>query len=218
MLEGTLKVPVKLTRAHLRLYDLIFRRFIASQMAPARILKAHARIQLGPLAVEIERPVKALGEGFTLVYDPGFEPWLENVGPGTRLPVASVKVIRASKVRLLTSGDLVRLMRQHGIGRPSTYAKAIQANIRHGYVIASKKRGYLVPTKMGITVYEYLAANFSELVSVETTREMEEVLDAIERGERSPIEALDSLWLKLERMLREAESKTEAGIPASAAG
>ncbi len=200
ILEGSLKVPIKLSKLHFKLYDLIFRRFIASQMVQARVRTLSVTFEFKGLQNTIERPAKVLEEGFTLIYNPGIEPWLCNLREGQKLSVESIKIIRASSVRLLTPGDVVRLMKENGIGRPSTYSKIIESNIRHGYVIVSKKRGYLVPTTMGINVYNYLVSNFADIVSVETTRKLEEELDKIEKGEISPIEVLDGLWNELEKM------------------
>jgi reverse gyrase len=199
ILEGAVKVPIKLTRLHFKLYDLIFRRFMASQMKPSIVTNVRARFRLGSLVAEVERPARVIEEGFTVIYNPGIEPWLLEMRKGQRLRVEEVKVLRASRVRLLTPGEAVKLMKEHGIGRPSTYSKAIEANVRHGYVVVSKKRGYLIPTKMGRTIYEYLTSNFAELVSVETTRRLEEELDKVERGELAPVEVLDRLWKELEK-------------------
>jgi reverse gyrase len=197
IIEGSLRVPIKLSRLHFKLYDLIFRRFMASQMKPSKVVNVRVVFSLGGLLSEIERPAKVIERGFTEIYDPGLEPWLLQLRIGQKLKVTSLKFVRSSSVRLLTTGDVVKLMKENGIGRPSTYSKVIESNIRHGYVIVSKKRGYLVPTKLGINVHKYLIENFGDLVSVETTRKLEEELDKIERGEVSPIEVLENLWKDL---------------------
>ena len=181
VLDGSLRVPVRLTRVHLRLYDRVFRRFVASQMASGRLLTVKASIDVAGLTASIEGVARAEG-GYTLVYPPRLTEWLRNVRPGDKLAVTSSKIVRGSRERLLTSGDVVARMKSEGIGRPSTYAKAIEANIRHGYVIESSKRRYLVPTKTGVEVYHYLSSNFPELVSVETSRDLESLLDRVESG------------------------------------
>ncbi len=199
IIEGTIKIPIKLTKLHYKLYDLIFRRFIASQMSESKALYYKVVFNFKSLKSEIERPVKILSKGFMNIYNPGIEPWLLNLKEGSKLKVTETKVLRASKVKLFTSGDVIKLMKENGIGRPSTYSKAIEANIRHGYIITSKKRGYLIPTAIGIEIYKYLSFNFNELISVNTTRKLEENLDRIERGEITSVEVLDELWETLEK-------------------
>ena len=213
VLEGSLRVPVKLTRAHLRLYDLIFRRFIASQMAPARMVRAHGVARLGPLSEEVAGVVDVVEPGYTLVYAPRAAGWLRRA---SRAPVrvAEARVVRSSRVPLYKSGDIVRLMKERGIGRPSTYAKAIEANKRHGYVVESKRRAYLVPTKLGIDVYAYLMEHFSEILSEETSRRLEEELDAVEAGSRGAEEVLAESWGLITSLVGAAASAMGAQVGA----
>jgi len=202
--DGTLRVPIKLTRAHIKLYKLIFDRFVASQMKPSRLVYARVTVALGPLRETVEGPVAAVGEGYHLVYKPRLYEWARSLAPGDKLPVAEVKVVRSSRVTLYRSGDVIKIMKEKRIGRPSTYAQAIEANRRHGYIIESKRLSYLIPTKTGIEVYSYLQENFIELVSEETSRRLEEELEAIEAGERDPIEVLEGVRERIEHLVGQA--------------
>lgn len=208
VLEGSLRVPIKLTRAHLKLYDLIFRRFIASQMTSSKLEKARVKLRIAGVEEEIVVVTRIVKEGFTAIYKPKTAPWASRVEAGDEIPISEVKVVRASKIRLLRSGDLVRLMKERGLGRPSTYAKVIEANRRHGYIIESKKVGYLIPTKLGIEVYNYLTANFAELVSETTSRRLEEVLDAIEEGNLTAVDVLSETWRLISSSITAAEEVT----------
>jgi reverse gyrase len=105
-------------------------------------------------------------------------------------------------VRLLTSGELVRIMKERGVGRPSTYAKAIESNKRHGYIVESK-RGYLVPTKLGISILDYLRQRYPSITSEAHTRELMKIIEAVERGEKRGTEALGEL---IERLIRENQT------------
>jgi len=91
--------------------------------------------------------------------------------------------IKRKKYPLPKYHDVIKWMKEKGIGRPSTYAKIIASLRRHGYIIESKERKKLVPTKRGVEVYEYLKKYYPEFISVELTRRMEEVIDGISRGE-----------------------------------
>ena len=209
VLEGSLRVPIRLTRLHLKLYQMIFERFMASQMREARVVMGRVKLRLGPLEQTLERPVRALEPGYLAIARGDLAPWLDGLRPGDEIRVEEARLVRASDVTLLRSGDLVRLMKEHGIGRPSTYAKVIEANKRHGYIVESKRRAYLIPTKRGIRVYEYLSTAFPELVSVEATRKMEETLDAVAEGLMDPVAALSEAWTRITGLL-EAATHTRA--------
>ena len=181
-----------LTYLHKRVYQMIFRRFIASQLKPSRVLYGRVEAHLGGKRVELELPLKILKEGFTKVY---FTRTYEDLvgAEVVRYVPTKVDVIKASKTPLLTSADVVRMMREHGIGRPSTYAKAIENNLRHGYVILSKKRQYLIPTKTGIEVLKYVQERCGVLTSVEFTRYLESLIEGVRTGRVSLNTALTYL-------------------------
>jgi reverse gyrase len=94
-------------------------------------------------------------------------------------------------------------MRERGIGRPSTYSKIIEGLIKHKYVVKNKWGG-LVATALGRKVYEQLVSRFKELVSEETTRELEEKMSLIEMGKLDYQGVLRVLANQLDEMLREA--------------
>jgi reverse gyrase len=210
IMEGTLRVQTKLTRAHFKLYDLIFRRFIASQMKPSRITRARVRIRIQDVIVEEEKPISYENSGFTLIMSPRVSRLHANVNPGNIIMLKVLKVSRSSSVRLYKTGDLVRLMKEQKIGRPSTYAKAIEANRRHGYIIFSKKLNYTIPTKTGITVYKYLSEHYPTLTSVETSRRLEQLLDQVEKGMLNAGEAIDKVALMITSVLDDSGLE---GIP-----
>ncbi|MCE4627715.1 MAG: reverse gyrase [Desulfurococcales archaeon] len=191
IIEGTIRVQTKLTWAHFRLYDLIFRRFIASQMKPDRLRRVRVTLDLRGVRVEKEAIIGLAGQGYTRILRPRISRLLAE--PRSEIDLVVERVARTSSVRLYNAGDLVKIMKREGIGRPSTYAKAIEANRRHGYIILSKKRQYVVPTKLGISVYKYLSEHYRELVSVETSRRMEEMLDRVESGDLEAGRAIEMI-------------------------
>ena len=196
IVNGEITVPIPLTKLHIKLYDLIFRRFISSQMKSSRILYAKLRLNVeGYGLVEIELPVEILDKGHIIVLDRNLR--LYNTKSLTNnyvLKVKEYKIMRASPITLYTYGDLVWLMKTKGLGRPSTYAKILESIRRHGYVIESKKRKYLIPTSNGIRVYNYLTTHFPELVSEETTRRLEEILELVEKGYKDYTEVLHTTY------------------------
>lgn len=179
-----------LTHLHKRVYQMIFRRFLASQLRPSRVLYGKIRAYLGDKQVELEVPLKILREGFTKVYP--IRAYGDLAGTVRYIP-AKVEVINASRTPLPTSADIVRLMKEHRIGRPSTYAKAIENNLRHGYVILSKKKQYLIPTKTGVEVLRYIQERFNALTDVEFTRHLESLVERVKSGRISLNTALTYL-------------------------
>ncbi|WP_456421893.1 reverse gyrase [Thermococcus sp.] len=194
--DGIIQLPRNLTRNHYRLYDMIFRRFMTSQMVPARVLYERAVINAGVGKVELEGYVEIIEEGWTRLRSPPVRQ-LPKLEPGARLKVVDSKKWKAPKVSLYTQGDIIALMKERGIGRPSTYAKIVETLLRRGYVIETKGRKKLVPTEKGIKVYHYLVSKYRELVSEERTRELEKLMDLIEEGRADYMEVLNGLYAEI---------------------
>jgi len=202
--SGELRLPVVLRESHYRLYDLIFRRFVASQMKPARITMHRLALRIGPARVEVAVAGDAVLPGYLEVYErPRLVRGIANIAPGDRLAAVKARMTRGSEIQLYSHGDVVARMKERGLGRPSTYAKTIDNIIRHGYVVESKYRKKLVPTKLGIDVYSYLEENYGDLVSEERTRKLLAEIDAIARGELAPESVVGELLGELQELLSE---------------
>jgi len=109
---------------------------------------------------------------------------------GTRRVKA--RILRLPKEPPYTQSDVVELMKERGIGRPSTYATIIQKLFLRGYV--EESRGRLKPTEKGIRVYSYLNQHYGRFISEERTRQLEEKMDMIEKGLLSYQEALNEIY------------------------
>ncbi len=198
IIEGSIKISVNLTEQHYMLYDLIFKRFIASQIKSSRLLKVNAKLNVGGVEVNIEAPVKEYGGMLASFLDLKlYNKILESIKRGF-IEIEKIMLVKGSLEKLYTQGDVVKLMREREIGRPSTYAKILDSIRRHGYIVVSKKRKYLIPTKIGIEVYNYLVRNYRKLVSEERTRMLEEEIDLIEKGELEYTLCLFKLLRELE--------------------
>jgi reverse gyrase len=188
--EGLIPVAIPITGLHLKLYGLIFRRFIASQMKPFKATKALFRVYAGSGELgSLELYTSIVEDGFNKVQSVRVFESLRDVSE-VFVDVLGVDVFDSSRVPLYTSGEVVLLMKKLGIGRPSTYSKIISSIKRHGYVVESRERRKLVPTKRGVEVYEYLKLNYPDLVSIEVTRRMEDTIDAITRGDLTGVEGV----------------------------
>ncbi|RLI14616.1 reverse gyrase, partial [Candidatus Bathyarchaeota archaeon] len=91
-----------------------------------------------------------------------------------------------------TQADVIRLMRERSIGRPSTYASILQKLFDRGYIYERKR--WLLPTRLGRAVCRYLDAHYGRFISEERTRRLLEKMDSIERGEAEYIDILTELY------------------------
>ncbi len=181
----------------LKLYQLIFNRFIASQMRPARVVVKKLKLELPYFEWEEEVVTEILEHGFDLVY-PTFTLFPDTEG----LYVDFKEFRKAPKVSPFTQGMLVQEMKKKGLGRPSTYAHIIQTLIDRGYV--REVRGYLIPTRMGVEVFSFLKENYPQYTSEELTRKLEESMDLIESGKVDYKEVLREAY-KIKKLLEEFE-------------
>jgi reverse gyrase len=192
VMEGELELPRPLTRKHYKLYDLIFKRFIASQMKKAIVPKQKVRFIINGITHEEERfygPPKF--SGFLEMYN--VIQFHRKLLSGV-YQISSVDVRKIRTVPLYTQGDVVKLMKEKGIGRPSTYATILNKLLQRRYVIERGRQGKLIPTRLGIEVYKYLTSKYGAMVSEERTRLLEDKMDRISTGEENYISVLDELY------------------------
>ncbi|BDB97832.1 reverse gyrase [Saccharolobus caldissimus] len=174
--ENPFRYSIRFTKLHFLLYDLIFKRFIASQMLHGVGIKTKYLITLRKSEEVIIELLSHASNGFTKIYDIK----TYNLPLGKVIP--KIKISRGSSEQLLNYSDVISLMKSKGIGRPSTYAKTIENLIRHGYVISSKKRSYLVATSKGISAYNFLSSKFYDLISEDRTAKLMAIIDSISQN------------------------------------
>ncbi|MEM4513321.1 MAG: reverse gyrase [Ignisphaera sp.] len=195
IIRGDIGILTRISEDHLKLYDLIFRRFIASQMPNTRIRYLRAELRISDLTTVVEVPIEVVLPGFAAVYPVKlYTEIMKNIDlVSNKVRVVKAEVVKGSLIPLYRVADIIKLMRDKGIGRPSTYAKAIDSNIKHGYVIASKKRKALIPTKLGLEVTETIHRYFVKLVGEDVTKQLEALLDEIEEGRISIQDVLNNI-------------------------
>ena len=187
-------------KSHL-LYELIWRRTVASQMADAKLSTTTVKFETevdGKTAEFSASGTTVIAPGFLAVYQDPEEDKKESAT--AKLPVLKVgETLEISEIASkdhstspparYTEASLVKALEEQGIGRPSTYAAIISTIISKGYVV--KRGSALVPEWIAFTVTRFLEENFGHLVDYDFTAKMESDLDRIALGE------LDrSLWLK----------------------
>ncbi len=191
--EGAIILVRPLTRKHLAVYRLIFNRFIASQMKPAIVEKQYIEAIIDGLRKEIEWISRIIDEGFNIMY-----PVIKK-GEVVPLRIGEYSITEAYEVRppLARYHDVIRWMKEQGIGRPSTYAKIIQTLIDRRYVNVVGRVKALAPTERGIGAYRFLTDHFPEVVSVQVTRNLEEMMKKIEEGKLDYQEVLHLIYDEL---------------------
>ena len=184
----------------LALYELIWRRTVASQMADAKLSTTSVKFGVNLSGEELELSASGTTvtyKGFLAVYDETREEdgdeqaKLPQLAVGDQIAVneATAKSHQTQPPARYTEASLVKALEEQGIGRPSTYAAIISTILSKGYVV--KRGSALVPEWIAFTVTRFLEENFGDLVDFEFTAKMEEDLDRIALGE------LDrSSWLK----------------------
>jgi DNA topoisomerase-1 len=184
----------------LALYELIWRRTVASQMADAKLSTTSVKFSVNLSGEELELSASGTTvtyKGFLAVYDETREDdgdeqaKLPQLAVGDQIAVseATAKSHQTQPPARYTEASLVKALEEQGIGRPSTYAAIISTILSKGYVV--KRGSALVPEWIAFTVTRFLEENFGNLVDFEFTAKMEEDLDRIALGE------LDrSSWLK----------------------
>lgn len=198
-----------------RLYELIWRQFVACQMVPAK----YTSTTLTAEAAEFE--LKARGRvmkfaGWTKVMPPASskkdgDQLLPDVGKGDILDLQQLDPQQhfTKPPARYSEASLVKELEKRGIGRPSTYASIISTIQDRGYVKVESRRFYA--EKMGEIVNDRLLENFTELMNYNFTAEMEQALDDIAAGERDWKQTLDSFYEDFKQRLEKAELEPAEG-------
>jgi DNA topoisomerase I len=207
------KMKPYLSRDQLRLYRLIWERFVASQMAPAVLDAISADIEAGD-AIFRATGSKVKFPGFMKVYVEGnddgkkeedkFLPALE-VGQVLKKKSIEPKQHFTQPPPRYTEARLVKTMEEKGIGRPSTYAPTLDTIQKRGYVMLEDKR--FVPSELGEIVISLMEEFFPEILNVEFTAHMEEDLDHIEEGKADWVKILERFYEHFQKRLKVAEEE-----------
>ncbi|BFI73181.1 reverse gyrase [Nanoarchaeota archaeon] len=202
--NGEIEVFINMTRYHYIIYDLIFRRFIQSQMKYVIINKFIERIKIPVIEKEIQiEGLKDVKEhGWDLIY-----PYRINVMKNNPIKPIKIKDIigrKIPKVRLYSQADIINLMKERDIGRPSTYAIIVKKVMGRGYVI--DKSNNLIPTKLGINVYDFLEKNFGDFVSEKRTRDLEDIMDKISEGKEDYKKILENLYEETNQIIEKGKN------------
>ncbi|OZA09815.1 MAG: DNA topoisomerase I [Methylotenera sp. 17-45-7] len=196
------KVRQFLTDEQFKLYEMIWKRALACQMAPAKFDAVSVDLSVGSDA----NLFRATGQtlvftGFIAVYMEGSDD--EEEEGESKLPhLETGEVLTVQKIYgdqhftepppRYSEASLVKVLEEYGIGRPSTYASIISTLQDREYVVLDKKR--FTPTDVGRVVNKFLTEHFTKYVDYDFTANLENALDSVAEGEREWIPLMDEFW------------------------
>lgn len=210
-----------LSRDQFRLYELIWQRFLASQMAPA--IYDTIRVDIAATTDDHHYGLRATGSslrfpGFLVLYqDTRDEDEPSENGDRSAIPAGLQESQPLVLIQVLpeqhftqppprySEATLVRELEENGIGRPSTYAPILGTLQQRGYVFRDKRR--LHPTETGVIVNDLLTEHFPEVMDVSFTARLEEHLDEIASGERTWPEVVHEFYGPFSQRLERAHEE-----------
>ncbi len=210
-------IKASLDEDQLKLYSLIWRRTMASQMIPAVFDTVAVDLAAGD--PDRGHRLRANGSvlvvpGFIAVYQEGQDDSKTDDGDRLLPEIAEGDVIKLVELRpeqhftepppRFTEASLVKALEEHGIGRPSTYASIIATLKNREYVEMDGKR--FIPSDIGRILTGFLTDHFTQYVDYDFTAKLEDELDAVSRGEVEWIPVLDAFWKAFHQLCEEKEA------------
>ncbi len=196
-----------------RLYELIWKRAVASQMAPARFDQVGVDVRGGRYLLHAGA-AKRVFDGYQAVYIEGRDDEederlsvLPDLAEGEAVTLAELDSEQhfTQPPPRYTEATLIKALEEHGIGRPSTYAPTMETIRQRGYVTIEDRR--LRPTESADRVTDLLVEHFPEVVDLDFTARMEEQLDNVARGEQTWVPMVRGFWLPFNEKLVEGRTK-----------
>ncbi|MDO9204878.1 type I DNA topoisomerase [Methylotenera sp.] len=199
-------VRLYLTDEQFKLYEMIWKRALACQMAPAKFDAVSVDLSVGGDANLFRASGQTLVfPGFMAVYMEGRDDVIagDEEENESKLPhLETGEVLTVEKIYgdqhftepppRYGEASLVKILEEYGIGRPSTYASIISTLQDREYVLLDKKR--FTPTDVGRVVNKFLTEHFSKYVDYDFTANLENALDSVAEGERQWIPLMDEFW------------------------
>ncbi len=207
-------VKESLSRDQFRLYQLVWKRFVASRMQPARYETTSIRIAAGQYRFTVAAS-KIIFEGFRTVYTEAEEEkekgnvLVKGLDQDTKLTKLDFETKQhfTQPPAHYTEASLVKILEELGIGRPSTYAPTISTIIARRYVAKENKNLYL--TEIGEVVDHIMTESFPSIVDVNFTANMESLLDGVAEGKVKWKTIIENFYPDLEEAVEKAEKEQE---------
>jgi len=196
-----------------RLYELIWKRSVASQMVPATLNTVSIELACGSEHAFRATGTTVVDPGFLAVYEEGKDSKaadeddegrkLPPMKPGDSVPLAAIGINQhfTEPPPRFSEASLVKTLEEYGIGRPSTYASIIGVLLAREYVTLESRRFH--PTDKGRAVANFLGEHFTRYVDYDFTARLEDELDAVSRGEDEWVPLLERFWGPFKAMVED---------------
>ncbi len=209
-----LELKESLSRDQFRLYQLIWKRFVASRMTAARYETTSVKIDAAGHRFTVAAS-KLLFDGFMSVYTQEDEEKAESntlvkgIDQNTRLDFDSFDALQhfTQPPAHYTEASLVRTLEEQGIGRPSTYAPTITTILARRYIVKENKNLYV--TELGEVVNNMMKEAFPTIVDVNFTANMEALLDGVEEGSVKWKTIVENFYPDLDQAVEQAQKDLE---------
>ena len=202
------KIKEFLTKDQYKLYSLIWKRFVSSQMTPEKSELISAVIKADEYELRASAS-KTIFDGFTVLEkeEKSKKNTLPKISEGDILALDKINSEQhfTSPPPRFNDASLVKFLEESGIGRPSTYAPTINTLIKRYYIVRSGRQ--LVPTVLGKLVNGLIIENFKDLVSVDFTAEMEAKLDGVEEKKYEWHKMIADFFTPFSKTVEEAEKQ-----------
>lgn len=199
-----------LSKEQFKLYKLIWRRFLASQMTAAIYDTVNISIEGGIYMAKAAGSILRF-DGFTVVYDDNKKKEKDVILPD----VAVNSYVDLQKVlpeqhfteppARYNDASIVKTLEEKGIGRPSTYAPIIETILARGYIVRREKK--FEPTELGFIVLDMLEKYFKDIVDVKFTADLERKLDKVAEGKMDKNELLQEFYTPFAKTMEKAEDE-----------
>jgi DNA topoisomerase-1 len=206
-----------LSKDQMALYELIWKRFVASQMKSAIFDQTSMTISAGRYGFQASGSVMRF-PGFMALYVSSNEGQNEKADKKTLPPLTEHMTLKCHTLEpnqhftqpppRFSEASLVKELEENGIGRPSTYASILSTIRDKGY--ADLVKGYFRPTELGLIVNDLLIKGFPDIVDVDFTAQMEDNLDKIEEGMTDSKSVLEDFYRSFKENLERAEDQMES--------
>ena len=213
-----------LTDDERKLYELVWKRAVASQMVPATLNTVSVDLAAGSEHVFRASGTTVVFAGFLAVYEEGKDSKsaededegrkLPALKPGERVPLDRIHADQhfTQPPPRFTEAALVKALEEYGIGRPSTYASIIQTLLFRKYT-EMEGRAFR-PTDVGRAVSKFLSGHFTRYVDYDFTANLEDELDAVSRGEEQWVPLMEKFWAPFKELVEDKKQsldRTDAG-------
>ena len=218
------EIKDKLTNEQFKLYDLIWKRAVSSQMKHATIDTVAVDFTCGEGNIFRANGSTVVDKGFMAVYKEGEDDAKKDDSQKMLPPLEEGDQVKLKEIRpeqhftepppRYTEASLVKSLEEYGIGRPSTYASIIYTLRQREYVEMDSKR--FMPTDVARIVNKFLTQHFTDYVDYDFTAKLEDELDAVSRGEKEWVPLMKAFWQPFEKQVKDKEENVSRSEVAQA--